>query len=226
MGDDNMLAMTLTHHADDATLMAYAAGAVTEGFALVIAAHLEKCPRCRDRVADAEDLGGELLSELPKEDLSADGLAKVWARIEQETPFDFTERERHPPAADLPAVLQTYFPDGFEAIPWRTIAPGIRQHQLKDINSGQGTVRLLSIAPGTTTPRHTHGGSELTLVLKGSFADEMGRFQAGDLADLDSSVHHQPIADTDKPCFCIIATDQRLKFSDVLSRMMQPLVGI
>ena len=51
--------MTLIHHADDATLMAYAAGAVTEGFSLVIAAHLEQCPRCRNRVADAESLGGE-----------------------------------------------------------------------------------------------------------------------------------------------------------------------
>lgn len=206
--------------------MAYAAGAVPENFSLVIAAHLEKCARCRGRVADAEDLGGELLSGLPKEDLSDDGLAQVWARIDEAKPFDLTERERHPPATDMPAVLQTYFPDGFEGIRWSTLAPGIRQHQLKDIKSGRGTVRLLSIAPGTTIPHHTHGGSELTLVLKGSFADETGRFQPGDLGDLDSSVHHQPVADTDIPCICLIATDQRLKFSDVLSRMMQPLVGI
>lgn len=218
--------MTLIHHADDATLMAYAAGAVTEGFSLVIAAHLEECSRCRDRVADAEDLGGELLSELPKEDLSADGLAQVWARIAGETQFEFTERERHPAPSDLPSVLKPFFPDGLEGIRWRTLAPGIRQHQLKGVRSGRGTVRLLSIAPGTTIPHHTHGGSELTLVLKGSFADEIGRFQPGDLADLDSSVHHQPIADTDKPCVCLIATDQRLRFSDVLSRMLQPLVGI
>ena len=46
--------MKAIHHADDATLMAYAAGAVTEGFSLVIAAHLEQCSRCRNRVADAE----------------------------------------------------------------------------------------------------------------------------------------------------------------------------
>ena len=64
------------------------------------------------------------------------------------------------------------------------------------------------------------------VIPSGSFADEIGRFQVGDLADLDSSVHHQPIADTDKPCVCLIATDQRLKFSGALNRMMQPLVGI
>jgi len=58
--------MNLRHHLDDATLMAYAAGAVTEGFSLVIAAHLELCGRCRDRVAEAEALGGRLLDSLPR----------------------------------------------------------------------------------------------------------------------------------------------------------------
>lgn len=218
--------MTLIHHADDATLMAYAAGAVPESFSLVIAAHLEQCERCRARVAEAEDLGGELLAGLPEEDLRDDGLAQVWARIAERTSVESPVQRRHDAHSDLPGVLQDYFPDGIEAIRWRTLAPGIRQHQLKGIDSDRGTVRLLSIAPGTTIPHHTHGGCELTLVLKGSFADEIGRFQPGDLADLDSSVHHQPIADTDQACICLIATDQRLKFSGALNRMLQPLVGI
>jgi len=218
--------MTLIHHADDATLMAYAAGAVTEGFSLVIAAHLENCSRCRDRVADAEGLGGELLAGLPKENLSDDGLAQVWARIASQAEPESADRQRSLTHSDLPAVLAPYFPEGLGGIRWRTLAPGIRQHLLRNVESGSGTVRLLSIAPGTTIPHHTHGGSELTLVLEGCFADEIGRFQPGDLADLDSSVHHQPIADTEKRCVCLIATDQRLRFSNVLSRMLQPLIGI
>jgi len=150
----------------------------------------------------------------------------VWARIAEEPSVQAPVRQTHAAPSGLPGVLQDYFPDGIEGIRWRTLAPGIRQHQLKDIDSDRGTVRLLSIAPGTTIPHHTHGGSELTLVLKGSFADEIGRFQAGDLADLDASVNHQPVADTDQPCICLIATDQRLKFSGALNRMLQPLVGI
>ncbi len=218
--------MTLIHHADDATLMAYAAGAVTEGFSLVIAAHLEQCPRCRSRVADAESLGGELISSLPKAEMSGGGLEAVWARIDAETQPEYPTPAKAKAVSGLPGVLAPYLPDGLEGVRWRTLAPGIRQHQLKDVESGRGTVRLLSIAPGTTMPHHTHGGSELTLVLQGSFTDEIGRFQAGDLADLDSSVHHQPVADTDVPCICLIATDQRLKFSDALSRMLQPIIGI
>ena len=218
--------MNLTHHADDATLMAYAAGAVTEGFSLVIAAHLERCARCRDRVADAESIGGQLISSLPKAEISGGGLEAVWARIEEEPGMEQPVRGPVKAAPGLPGVLSDYFPEGLEGVHWRTLAPGIRQHQLKSVESGRGSVRLLSIAPGTTIPHHTHGGSELTLVLEGSFADEIGRFQPGDLADLDSSVHHQPIADTDKTCVCLVATDQRLKFSDAFSRILQPLMGI
>ena len=65
----------------------------------------------------------------------------------------------------------------------------------------------------------------MTLVLHGSFADEVGRFQSGDLADLDPSIQHQPVADTDAHCVCLIATDARLRFTGVLRRMLQPLVG-
>ena len=49
--------MSIRHHPDDATLVAYAAGAVTEGISLVVAAHLDLCPQCRARVRDATDLG-------------------------------------------------------------------------------------------------------------------------------------------------------------------------
>lgn len=50
--------MRIDHHPDDSTILAYAAGTVNEGFSLVLAAHLECCPGCPDRLADAEALGG------------------------------------------------------------------------------------------------------------------------------------------------------------------------
>ena len=57
--------MKINHHPDDATLLAYAAGTLSEGFSLVVAAHLEYCPRCRNNLAQAEALGGELMAALP-----------------------------------------------------------------------------------------------------------------------------------------------------------------
>jgi len=218
--------MNIHHHPDDSTIVAYAAGAVTEGFSLVLAAHMGYCPGCRARMADAEAMGGALFAGLKPVEMSAGGLTEVWEHI-QSSPE--TEPSRPPAATSkqgLPAILNPYLNGGLESIDWRSLVPGIRQHILKGVDSGQGSVRLLSIAPGITIPHHTHGGGELTLVLRGSYVDELGRFQSGDLADLDPSVHHQPVAGSDEPCICLIATDERLQFSGMFGRILQPLVGI
>jgi len=217
---------TAAHHPDHSTMMAYGAGALGEGFSLVLAAHLETCSQCRACKAEAEALGGELLNELPSAEMASDDMSDFWDRIEAVPPAEPPAMTRHPRHEGIPGVLIPFLEGGMESIRWRSLAPGIRQHVLKGINSGNGSVRLLSIAPGTTIPHHTHGGGELTLVLEGSYSDELGRFQIGDLADLDKSVHHQPVADSDGPCICLIATDERLKFSGAFSRMLQPLAGI
>jgi len=218
--------MTIHHHPDDATLMAYAAGAVPEGFSLVLAAHLESCPRCRDRLAEAQALGGELLETMAPAAPPGGGLAEVWDLIGDAAPEPAPPPPKARPRDGLPSVLAPYLERGFDDIPWRSLVPGIRQYVLDGVESGKGSVRLLAIAPGITIPQHTHGGGELTLVLRGSYTDEIGRFQSGDLADLDPSVEHQPVADTDETCICLIATDERLRFSGMFSRMLQPLIGI
>ncbi len=220
--------MSIRHHPDDATLVAYGAGSISEGFSLLLAAHLEHCPRCRGRVVETEMLGGSLLETLEDAPLSGGGFDAVWARVcaDEEPAAPPSPPPSQPRADGLPAVLAAHLPGGLEGIRWRTLAPGIKQHVLRDVDCGNGTIRLLSIAPGTTIPQHGHGGSELTLVLKGSFMDQIGRFQAGDVADVDVGIHHQPVADTSEPCICLIATDERLRFSDSLSRMLQPFFGI
>lgn len=214
--------MNIKHHADDATLLAYAAGALPEGLSLVLGLHLESCARCRERLHQAEQVGGGMLEELPSTTTSAGSLDSVWERIDAAATTPAMPDLGRAPASLLERIL----PDGIDAVPWRMIAPGIRQHVFSDVDCDRGSMRLFSIAPGTTIPHHTHGGTELTLVLRGSFADEIGRFGPGDLADLDDSVDHQPVADTSEPCICLIATDDRLRFSGMFSRLLQPLVGL
>ena len=74
--------MSIRHHPDDATLMSYAAGAVPDAFGLAIAAHLEQCPRCRERVDVGCELGGGMLDRMPAESMAEDALACVMARLE------------------------------------------------------------------------------------------------------------------------------------------------
>lgn len=219
--------MNISHHPDDSTIVAYAAGAITEGFSLVLAAHIENCPHCQQRVQNAQALGGEILMQLQPCEPPAAGLDDVWSRIES---APITEEPTKPvapkPNGSLPAVLEPFFESGLDSIPWRKMAPGMSHYRFSTVDSEGGSVQLLSIDPGITIPEHTHKGSELTLVLKGSYRDELGRYQGGDLADLDSAVTHQPMVDSDEPCICLIATDQPLRFSSLANRILQPFIGI
>jgi putative transcriptional regulator len=218
--------MKINHHPDDATIMAYAAGAVTEGFSLVLAAHMELCPHCRDRMALANAVGGELMTDLPPVAMSSGGLQHVWSCIDsvnEDQTYPIIEISQN---NGLPTVLAAQLPSPIKDLQWQSLMPGIRQYRLTGIESGNGTVRLLCIAPGIRIPHHTHTAGELTLVLKGAYEDEIGHFKAGDLADLDASYIHQPVVVSDEPCLCLIATDDKLRFTGLFSRLLQPLVGL
>ena len=84
---------------------------------------------------------------------------------------------------------------------------------------------LLRIAPGKSMPLHSHQGSEITVVLKGAYRDELGRFGPGDVADLDDAIQHRPVTEPGEPCICLAATDAPLRFPGRIARMLQPLLG-
>jgi putative transcriptional regulator len=126
----------------------------------------------------------------------------------------------------LPTPLREFITTELDDIEWNSLAPGIKGHPLTGLNTGSGTLSLLKIAPGMSIPEHGHQGSELTLVLKGSFSDEIGQFGVGDIADLDDTSQHQPIADTSEACICLIATDASLKFTGLMPRLVQYFTGL
>ena len=51
------------HHLDDATLLSYSAGALSTALNVVASAHLERCKHCRERLLDADRIGGALLQQ-------------------------------------------------------------------------------------------------------------------------------------------------------------------
>ena len=66
----------------------------------------------------------------------------------------------------------------------------------------------------------------MTLVLKGSFSDQNGNYQSGDLEDVDESMTHQPLAGGDQDCICLAVTDASLKFKDLIPRLAQTFIRI
>ena len=214
------------HHPDTELLLSHAAGNLPQGFALLIETHAAMCPRCRDALRQAESIGGGLLRTLEPAAVSPDILPGLLARLDDDVPQpDRSIRPPQPKHDGVPAPLRAHVPGAFDDLNWRTLAPGVKSHRLT-VGNGDTNVRLMRFSPGRTTPAHSHRGQEMTLVLKGSFSDELGRYQPGDFEFADGSVHHQPIADTGEDCICLIATDAPLRFDNLVGKILQPIFGI
>lgn len=201
-------------------LLAYAAGSLSPPEAVVVAAHLALRPANDAWVRRLQAVGGEFLEEAAPVALSDHALARAMALIETDA------GEARPPAPlndmpELPEPLRRY-----ALGPWRWIGPGIRARDVHAPRDGACRVILLKIDPGRETPRHTHGGVELTCVLSGSYATETERFEVGDLEEADHDVLHQPRVVSDIPCLCVVALDGEIQLDGWLGRLMQPFVRL
>ncbi|MFG1487707.1 ChrR family anti-sigma-E factor [Oceanospirillum sp. HFRX-1_2] len=216
------------HHPDDATLVSYASGGLSAGAQLLLQCHLACCEHCRERVAEAEAIGGGLLEHLPQARMKA-SVDDIFAKL------DLLDAAPVFKTKEQPVTRPEWLPEWAEPVAkwletdqnWQRLAPGISQIKFEQPEFAKDkAVRLLKISPGTCMPSHGHNGSELTLILSGSYCDETGRLCAGDVADLDPDIKHQPIADRDQDCICLIVTDAPLKFEGWIPKLMQPFFGL
>ena len=212
----------IRHHLTDALVMAYASGNLPEAFSLVVATHVSLCDECRARVESYETVGGALLDE-DSAALSDDCFAATMALIEggPKDPIRVSAPERK---GTFPAPLQDYVGGDLDKVEWKSVAGGVKQAVLN--TSRDATVRLLKIPGGVAMPDHGHRGMELTLVLKGAFRDEDGRFGRGDIEIANEDLHHTPVAEEGEDCICLAATDAPLRFRGLIPRIAQPFIGI
>lgn len=215
--------MSIRHHVSSDLLVQYAAGRLAEGWCIAIATHLAMCPDCRDRLLRLEAVAGALVDELEP----VEGPQESWERLQARVAGAGSPVKTPAPAAlpsgELPQPLRSYV-GNLADIRWRSLG-NARQVLIKtgDLST---QVRLLRIAAGKPVPEHSHGGRELTLVLKGSFHDEVDNFGPGDIEDADGELTHQPIAGREQDCICLAVTDAPLRFRSRLIRLLQPFLGI
>jgi len=206
----------IAHHVPENMLVAYAAGTLPYAFELVVAAHVSVCDECRAQLGAVECAGGAVLDETGAANLS-DGLRN---RI-----LDDLDAPENAPAAmpattgDGPYPAPVFQAMGERAPRWRSVGLGVKQAILHADTTG--SVRLLKIPHGQAMPDHSHGGLELTLVLQGSFHDETGQFNTGDLEIADDTLEHTPVAGNECPCICLAATDAPLVFKGLMPRLTQ-----
>lgn len=93
---------------------------------------------------------------------------------------------------------------------WKKVFRGFNEFipEISDVNK----LKFIKMAPGTSVPLHSHGGKEYILVLKGSFCDEYGKYNKGDIQINDQKIKHTPIACKDEGCVCMTITENEVIF--------------
>lgn len=217
--------MTISHHLDDATVMAFAAGTLGEAHSIVVAAHAAMCSDCRAAIRAAEAVGGQLLEEQDASAVSDTCRSATLASLDGVVRVSRALTPR--PVSEVPAPLCNLLGNTpLSDVKWKAKAPGIAKHDIPLAPNSRTQLMLLRIAPGTALPEHGHGGEELTLVLKGSYSDHLGRYGAGDVADLGEDIEHAPRVDSDVACICLVAIEAPTRFKSIWARLAQPFVGI
>lgn len=212
--------MNTQHNVSEARMLAYAAGALSAPEAVVVATHLALRPQLIPWLNQLQKLGGIMLEDTPAEAMREDALATALSRIET----DAGEAAQPLPLNDMPELPEPL--RHYELGPWRWAGPGIKVRNVNAPRDGKCRVILLKIEPGQKTPRHTHGGVELTCVLSGAYATETERFDVGDLEEADHEVLHQPRVVSDEPCLCVVALDGEIQLDGWLGPILQPFVKL
>ncbi len=216
--------MTLTHHLDEATIIALAAGTLGEAHGFAAATHVAYCAECRAALREAESFGGQLLHDHDSRAVTDTCRAATLASLDA---IVAAPVKLPAPRSEIPAVLCNLLNNQpLDGLKWKTKAPGIATFEIPLSSKGSTHLQLLRIGKGRQMPEHGHGGEEITVILRGSYSDHTGRYLAGDVADLDEDMEHQPKVDSDVDCICLVATEAPTRFKSFWARLAQPFVGI
>ncbi len=214
-------------------LAAYANGAIDEHTAVLIATHLTFCPQCRKAIRDFEAIGGALLDAIDLDALIDQSISLPNALpTEHEKISAFDDDPINLPDGSIselvPRPLLRYVFNRFgttdiNALPWKFYGAGIRRAILFETTPG-GATRLLRAQPGAVFPHHGHGSEELTVVLKGAYKDDTGRYGVGDVQCISEDAAHQPIVENSGECIALVVSEKPTIPTGFIARLVQRII--
>jgi putative transcriptional regulator len=225
----------ISKHPSTELLTEYSAGSLSIAPAISVTTHLEFCNKCRQLSESLAEVGGELLQMTDGMPVSDDLLEKVLACLDE--PLDESENtmavssqlgDDNPPevASDgvvkaLPKYVRQFLPAGNLA--WRFLSPSLRTAAIS-VGEQDYELALHKIRAGGTAPEHNHRGSEITVVLKGSFSDEDGVYQPGDFIIRAIGEVHRPFAAQNEECICLSVLEAPIELTGI-KRVFNPFLS-
>ena len=201
-------------------LIDHAAGTLSAGQSMFVASCLAMHPGTRNDVRAAAEIGGTMLDALAPDTLSADALSRILASLDDMPPTSPAARSADP----VPTEVRSLIEGTSDKLNWRFLVPGLARVPLWQ--NGDEKLWLMRAMPGSELPIHGHRGAELTLVLKGSFADAHNSFTRGDVQECNDEVEHSLTVGPDEVCICLLLTKGRLRFKSLLARATALIIRI
>lgn len=206
----------------DTLLSHYVAGSLPVPVNTMMEAHLEMREDSRTIVHGLETVAGAQIDKFePAPLLNRDKIFDQIVRSDIPAPLEHAVGGSR--CSIFPKSLQDFAGFTAEEVPWRTKLPGFKEFSIGEWDGCEA--ELLWIRAGRAMPAHTHGGSELTLVLNGGFSDVGGHYVRGDIAAADESVDHRPIADEGETCICLAITTAPLKLTGSMTQLFSDIFG-
>lgn len=199
--------MNVQQHPDLVWLIDYAAGTLSRGFEAVIAGHLGICADCRGFLHTAEHVGERLTQDYPPLTPRIDAAA-IRARAYE---GNIAKPSPRPAALSVRDFIAEKLGFEWHKLPWRSGISGLRIARLQDHDDER--IWLLHAQPGLAMPEHTHGGSELTLVLHGAYRSGATQFNVGDIDENDEGITHRQTVTPDNDCISLLVFEGRLKYT-------------
>ncbi|WP_122055605.1 ChrR family anti-sigma-E factor [Vibrio sp. Evd11] len=230
----------IKHHPNAAILKDFVDGNLADSVSLIVSSHVELCEHCQKQVsmltAQAADTVFESDTSAFENDTAGLKLSdsEMDAFLTDDGEFDFDAIDQI--TADLSQAVEVVVEAQQETVSNTTftIPRALNSVARKDwLNLGKISrarldfddeshhTSLLHIDKDGQVPCHTHKGFEITLLLEGSFEDEMGVYNKGDFIWLDGEHTHQPA--TKEGCVCLTVSSDALYFTKGVSQLFNPL---
>lgn len=211
------------HHPDEARLLDFSAGNLSQAQALCVRMHLNQCQRCRCQADMMDSIGAVFLDrqeQIGNDTRLSDGLFdQILSRIEDQPQ---SSRPIHQPPAD---PLRKLLGKELDQLPWKRQLGAVSVLDITDLFPDQSEqIVLQKLNAGGRAPRHTHRGVETTVVVTGGFTDNRGVFEVGDFVVLDQQVEHQPVALHGEDCITFSILSAPVKLTGPFLRMLNPFI--
>ncbi|MEZ8270140.1 ChrR family anti-sigma-E factor [Vibrio splendidus] len=223
----------IKHHPNAAILKDFVDGTLADSVSLIVSSHVELCEHCQQQVSmlTAQAADSVFESDTPGLQLSD---SEMDAFLPDDGEFDFDAiaqitADSSQAIEVTPEVQQVTVADTTFTIP-RALNSVARKDWMNlgkisrariDFDDEAHHTSLLHIDKDGQVPCHTHKGFEITLLLEGSFEDEMGVYNKGDFIWLDGDHTHQPA--TKEGCVCLTVSSDALYFTKGVSQLFNPL---